>query len=267
MPGSYTRKRGKNAQSRARANARRKRMTIAKQTKENTRKINVLANLTNPISRFYFTRANVIAGFHHVELITQPSNWEHCFRTESVPGTDLPRRYDLTHVKCKWACQTEGSTTGNLWLQLMMVSLKPKTAAKVIERTTRLSNLEPDVDYIYAAAGSGAAGQGDCFFMINPHLYTIHYNSGPRRIGQETMGAATEVTNIRDSTTRGTASFKFKRTIANDEYNEDGFMAIDSDHLEPRNHLYLMLFSNAQETAEVFLTHNTLFTGRMATAQ
>ena len=103
--------------------------------------------------------------------------------------------------------------------------------------------------------------------MMNPNFYTVHYASGTRRIGQETMGAANEVTNIRDSTTRGSASIKFKRVIRNDEYNENGFKAIDATHLEPRNHLYLVMFSNANETAGVFLTSNTLFTGRMATSQ
>ena len=230
---------------------------------KNARAIAQLRTKTNPVSRFYVTDTGVISSFSHVKLLTQPSNWEECFRTESVPGTALPRRYDLSNVTVKWAAQTESEGTGNMWLQVMIVSLKPKTAAKVIERTTRLSNLDEDVDYIYVAAGSSvAAGQGDCFFMINPHFYTIHYNSGIRRIGQTTMGSGES-----DSTTRGTANVKFKRPIQNDEYNENGFKAIDSAHLEPRNHLYLLVFSNAQETSEMFLTANALFTGRMATSQ
>jgi len=237
---------------------------------KNARAIAQLRTKTNPVSRFYVTDTGVISSFSHVKLLTQPSNWEECFRTESVPGTALPRRYDLSNVTVKWAAQTESEGTGNMWLQVMIVSLKPKTAAKVIERTTRLSNLDEDVDYIYVAAGSSvAAGQGDCFFMINPHFYTIHYNSGIRRIGQTTMGSGESgnVTTIRDSTTRGTANVKFVRTIQNDEYNEEGFKAIDSTHLEPRNHLYMLTFSNAQETSEMFLTANALFTGRMATSQ
>lgn len=237
---------------------------------KNARAIARLQSKTNPISRWYVTDTGLINSFSHVKLLTQPSNWKECFRTESVPGTDLPRRYDLSNVTVKWAAQTESESTGNVWLQVMIVSLKPKTAAKVIDRTTRLSNLDEDVDYIYTAAGSSvAAAQGDCFFMINPNFYTTHYNSGVRRLGQTTMGSGESgnVTNIRDSTTRGTANVKFKRTLMNDEYNEEGFKAIDSAKLEPRNHLYMIMFSNAQETAEVFLTANCLFTGRMATSQ
>ena len=131
--------------------------TLKQRTAENTRKINKIARNTFPISRFQITDTGVINSFSHVKLLTQPNNWNDVFRTESVPGTDLPRQYDLTHVKTKWACQTEDSTTGNVWLQIMIVSLKPKTAAKVIERTTRLSNLDENVDYIYVSAGSTPA--------------------------------------------------------------------------------------------------------------
>lgn len=237
---------------------------------KNARAIAQLRTKTNPVSRWYVTDTGTINQFSHVKLLTQPSNWKECFRTESIPGIDLPRRYDLNHVALKWAAQTESESSGNMWVQVMVVSLKPKTAAKVIERTTRLSSLDEDVDYIYTAAGSSVvANQGDCFFMINPHFYTTHYNSGVRRIGQTTMGSGEtgNVTTIRDSTTRGTASIKFKRVIQNDEYNEAGFKAIDSARLEPRNHLYMLVFSNAQETSELFVTANVLFTGRMATTQ
>ena len=250
--------------------AARTRRTAAATAASNARAIAALNNKTNPVSRWYVTDTGTLSAFSHVKLLTQPNNWQECFRTESVPNEALPRRYDLSNVNVKWACQTESESSGNIWLQVMIVSLKPQTAAKVIERTTRLSNLGEHVDYIYAGAGSSAvAAQGDCFFMINPHFYTTHYNSGVRRIGQTTMGSGTggNVTTIRDSTTRGTANIKFKRTIQNDEYSENGFKAIASAELEPRNHLYMIVFSNAQETSQVFLTSNVLFTGRMATSQ
>jgi hypothetical protein len=250
--------------------ARRRRATRRATAAKNARAIAKLQTKTNPVSRWYVTDTGTINAFSHVKLLTQPSNWKECFRTESIPGTDIPRRYDLSNVKVKWAAQTESEGSGNMWVQVMIVSLKPRVAAKVIERTTRLSNLDEDVDYIYTAAGSSVvANQGDCFFMINPHFYTTHYNSGVRRIGQTTMGSGESgnVTTIRDSTTRGTANVKFKRVIQNDEYNEEGFKAIDSTRLEPRNHLYLIVFSNAQETSELFVTANALFTGRMATSQ
>jgi hypothetical protein len=242
---------------------------LKRQTTKNTRAIAQLRRNTMPIRRFYDTDSGTISSETHVDLLTQPSNWAECFQSHEVPGTDLPRQYNLTNIRFKWACQCESDASGNQWLQMFLVSLKPKVAAKVIERTTRLSNMENNVDYIKTSAGStGAALQGDCLFMLNPAYYTIHYNSGVRRIGQTTMGGTTgNVTNIRDSTTRGTANVKFKKVFKNDEYSEEGFKAIDSAHLEPRNHLYLVMLSNAQETSEIFLTYNCLYTGRCAAPQ
>lgn len=243
-----------------------KKITTTERTKRNTKEINKLKRTTYPIRRFYKTDNGTISNELHVDLLTQPSNWEHCFQTNDTPGTDVPRNYDLSGIKLKWACQCESNASGNQWLQIFIVSLKPKVAAKVIQRTTRLSNMENEVDYILTDAGTSAlADQGDCLFMLNPAYYTVHYQSGVRRIGQTTMeGTTGNVTNIRDSTTRGTANFKFKKTFKNDEYNANGFLGIDFAHLEPRNQLYLVMLSNAQETSEIFLTYNCLFTGRCA---
>lgn len=241
-----------------------KKKTTAQRTKENTKEINKLKRTTLPVVRFYDNSEGTVGTELHVDLITQPNNWKDCFRSHDVPGTDLPRQYNLNGIRLKWACQCESSASGNQWLQIFLVSLKPKTASKVIQRTTRLSNMSEDIDYIYTAAGSSLAAEGNCLFMLNPNFYTIHYNSGVRRIGQSTMGADEAVTNIRDSTTRGTANFKFKRVIKNDDYDSEGFKAINFDTLEPRNHLYLVMLSNAQETSQIFLTYNVLFTGRCA---
>lgn len=247
----------------------RSRKTVAQKTKENSKKIAKLTRNTYPIRRFYETDTGTIAEQLHVKLLTQPSNWEACFTSHEVPETDYPRQYDLSRVRVKWACQCESNASGNQWLQMFIISLKPKTARKILQRTTNLSNMENKVDYIFSAAGSSVvANQGDCLFMLNPAYYTVHYHSGVRRIGQTTMeGTTGDVTNIRDSTTRGTANVKFKRTIKNDEYAEGGFTAIDAAHMEPRNQLYMVMLSNAQETSEIFLTQNTLFTGRCAMPQ
>jgi hypothetical protein len=213
--------------------------STATKIKENTKKLNKLTKNTFPIRRFYEATAGTIAAQLHVDLITQPSNWTACFTTHDVPNTDYPRQYDMSGLRVKWAAQCESNSSGNQWLQIFLVSLKPSVAKKVLQRTTNLSNMEDKVDFIFTSAGSSvAANQGDCLFML-----------------------------IRDSTTRGTANIKFKRQFKNDEYAEGGFTAIDSAHLEPRNHLYLVMLSNAQEESEIFLTHNALITGRCAMPQ
>lgn len=243
--------------------------SVRRQTTRNTRAINKLKKNTFPIRRFYETEVATVDAQLHVKLLTQPSNWVACFTTNEVPNGDYPRQYDMSGLKVKWTCQCESDTSGNQWLQIFIVSLKPTVARKVLARTSNLSNMEDKVDYIFASAGTALAEQGDCLFMLNPAYYTTHYASGVRRIGQTTMGSGTSgnVTNVRDSTTRGTANIRFKRTIKNDEYAEEGFRAIDSAHLEPRNHLYVVMLSNAQAESEIFFSFNNLVTGRCAMPQ
>lgn len=241
----------------------------SRQVKRNTSAVTKLMRKTLPICRYYVNDTGVISAKTHVKLLTQPSNWEECFRTYEVPNEDTPRSYSLQHLNIKWACQCESHESGNQWLQIFIVSLKPQTARKVLERTTNLSALEANVDYVKTDMGSNepVTLQGEGMFFLNPALYTTHYKSGVRRIGQATMGADEPVTNIRDSTTRGTAMVKFPREIKADEYHENGFRNIDAAHLETKNHLYFVMMSNATAESGIFLTSNTLFTGRQATSQ
>lgn len=237
--------------------------------KRNTSVVNKLLRTNFPITQYQHKDNGTVSAATHSFLITQPNNWTECFRSYDVPNEDVPRSYDMSSVKVKWACQCEASSSGNQWISIFIVSLKPKTARKVLERTNNLSGLEKGLDYIAADMGSDepVTLQGEGFYMLNPNLYNIHYRSGVRRIGQETMGAGEKVTNVRDSTTRGSYTVPFKRTIKNDEYDENGFKAIDAAHLEPRNQLYMLMMSNAQETSQIFLTANYLISGRQATSQ
>ena len=248
---------------------RRPRRSTSKRVRKNTSAINKLMRKTMPICRYQITDTGVIEAATHVKLLTQPSNWEECFRTYDVPNEDTPRSYSLSHLNIKWCCQTESSGSGNQWVQCFIVSLKPRTARKVLERTTNLSAMEKGLDYVAVDMGSDepVTLQGEGFYFLNPALYTTHYRSGVRRIGQSTMGADTAVTNIRDSTTRGHTKVKFNRELKADEYHENGFRNIDAAHLEPRNHLYFVMMSNASDTSGIFLTSNVLITGRQATSQ
>lgn len=251
----------------------RRRGTGAKKTKQqvkrNSEVVNKLLRTNLPITRYQATDTGVVTAQVHVNLITQPSAWTEVFRSYQVPDEDVPRSYQMNSLACKWCCQTESSASGNQWLQIFIVSLKPATAAKVIERTTRLSNLTKGLDYAAVDMGSNEpiTAQGEGFYFLNPAFYTTHYSSGVRRIGQSTMDADTAVTNIRDSTTRGHANVKFDRVFKNDEYNAAGFRAIGYADVEPRNHLYMVMMSNATETSSIFLTANYIVTGRQATSQ
>ena len=238
--------------------------SVAKQTKKNTKDIKDLKSVGFQYCPFYQSKAESFAGDYHVNLLTQPTNWSQCFRTHSVPDADIPRQYHLKSVNFSWCCQAETTETGNLWFQVMLVSLKQKTAAQVIERTTRLSNLTENLDYISAPAGTTGAGQGSWAYKLNPALYTVHYKT-QRRLGQTTMDDV-QITNIRDSTSRGSTTVKWPRIFKNDQTDDNGFKGLSFDDLEPRQQLYLVVFSNASSTVtggELFMSWRMDYNGHM----
>lgn len=53
----------------------------------------------------------------------------------------------------KWAVQVESNTSGNTWVQVFIVSLKPCTARKVLQRTINLFNFTAEVDYVETDMG------------------------------------------------------------------------------------------------------------------
>jgi len=241
----------------------RKTKTISKTVKKNTRDINKLKSVGFQYCPFYQTIAETFSGPVHVHLLTQPTNWTQCFRTHAVADADLPRQYHLKSINFSWMCQAETTETGNLWFQMMLVSLKQKTAAQVIERTTRLSNLTDGLDYIHTPAGTTSL-TGSWGYKLNPALYTVHYQT-QRRIGQVTMDDV-QITNINDSTARGSHTVKFPRIFKNDQTDDDGFKGLTFADLEPRQQLYLVTFSNASSTVtggELFQSFRVDYNGHM----
>ena len=138
---------------------------------------------------FYYRSAQTLTVSPTSYLLTAPNTWSQMFRTYEVADDDMPRQYMLRSVDIDWVCQCENGDVGNLWLQVMVVSLKTKMANQVIERTTRLSQMEEGLDYIAHSAGTQFALQGQLNYKLNPALYTVHYNSRQRRIGESTATA------------------------------------------------------------------------------
>ena len=211
--------------------------------------------------QYQITNVGTVASEVHTDLITQPTAWDACFQTHDQPDTDTPRQYNLRNVHCNLLVQTESDTTGNLHFQLFIVSLKPKFAMQTIQRITD-GNLEVDHDYIRVSAGTvGGAIQGNCGFYLNPALYQKHWTSGPRRVGQSTMGADTAVTNIRDSTYQHRVTIPFKRTFKSGDHRTDGYRSLDVDELKTQNKLYMIMLSNSQSTGESFIAFNYYLNG------
>lgn len=258
-----TRARGAKATSR---NRKKKTLTVGKEVKKNSKDIKLLKSVGFQYAPFHLKEAGVLTSYLHSSLLTAPNNWSGIFRMNGVSNEDLPRQYNMSSVNVNWIAQCESSEVGNLWVQVMIVSLKRKMAAQVIQRTTRLTNFTENLDYVSQSAGTTFALQGDCGYKLNPDLYTVHYHSGQRRIGEATMAIpATEVTNINNGTTTGSCNIKFPRKFKNDETSSAGFKDLNYAKIEPRQHLYCLVFSNASGSivtgGELFFSARYQFNG------
>lgn len=246
----------------------RKRKAIVKtatQTKKNTRDIQKLKSVGYQYAPFVFKQSGTISNTEHVSLLTAPNLWSGIYRMHGVSDDDLPRQYDLKSMTLDWICQCEEDTVGNLWFQVQVVSLKKKTASQVLQRTTRLSTLTENLDYTALSAGTTFTLQGKCGYKLNSQLYTVHYDSGQRRIGESTMTADTPVANVKDGTSRGRAYIKFPRTFKNDETSSAGFKALTYADIEDDQHMYLVIFSNTSGAVvsggELFHSFRVQFNG------
>lgn len=245
---------------------RRKKTSNAKQTAKNTKDIKLLKSVGFQYAPFQLKEAGTITAYLHTTLLTAPNNWGGIFRMHGVSNDDLPRQYHLKTVNVNWAAQCEAADVGNLWLQVMVVSLKSKMANQVSARTTRLTSLTEGLDYVSQSAGTTFSLQGDFGYKLNPNLYTVHYNSGQRRIGEATMGPpSTDVTNINNGTTQGNCTVKFPRTFKNDETDDAGFKGLTYQTIEPKQQLYSIVFSNSSGSVvtggELFYSMRVQFNG------
>lgn len=262
---SYTRKRGRNTQSRNRArrrNARRSK-NVASQTKANTRAIADLRSQTLGWRQYQLTSVGTIDAKLHVERLHDiKDQWTGIFQAASA---DPVRTYNLSSVRVKYAFQTESDTTGNQWFQMWIVSLKPKFSREFRANTNDGFALVDGEHYAQVAMGtSGGTLQGFGNVWLNPAYFNIHHTTGFRRIGQTTMGSTVDgnVTNIRDSTHFGGCSFKYKKTIKCGEHRANGFLDLEQSDILDKNCLYTIVFSNAGATSELFRSINYVFTGR-----
>lgn len=235
------------------------------QTKKNTKDIKILKSVGFQYAPFILKQSGTISNQIHTSLITVPNNWSGVYRMHGVSDEDLPRQYNLKSVNIDWLCQCESGDVGNLWFQVMVVSLKSKHANQVLERTTRLSNFTENLDYTNLSAGTTFTLQGDLGYKLNSQLYRVHYDSGQRRLGESTMTADTPVTNIRDGTSRGSCTIKFPRVFKNDETSSSGFKELNYEKIEDNQHLYIVVFSNTSGSivtgGELFHSYRALFNG------
>ncbi len=244
----------------------RKTVTTAKVARQNRREINRMKRELLAWRQYQQTEVARINTVAYTHLITDPSTWQGVFQAASIPTAEKPRQYNLKNVHIRYMLQCENDLVANLWFQMYIVSLKPKFAIQTRARTTNLTTFTENEDYIASEAGTEGFGEGLCNFQLNPALYRVHHTSGLQRIGQETTGAGTPVSNIRDSTYWRAVTIPFKRTFKTDDHENGGFTNLGNTTLLSRNMLYAIVLSNANAgggaTPELFFSMNAQHMGQ-----
>lgn len=233
--------------------------------KKNTKAINKIVKDLYAWRQYQILDTATVSSKFSTDMITIPNTWTGVFQAQHDSFAEIPRQYLSHSLTYKYFIQCEDSTVGNLWFQVWLVTLKPKYARQVRERTGNLTTLTVGDDYTQSNAGTAGALQGATNYILNPAFYSIKHTSGQRRLGQETMGAATPVTNIRDSTYHNTGTIKFKRTFKVGEHEANGFLAQTADEVSNQNALYMILMSNAGSSvgeASLFKSFNYLINGQ-----
>lgn len=219
--------------------------SLKRQITKTSRKVNKMERELYAWRQFQVQDNGVVSTNVHTDMITAPTSWENIFQAHDLTNAEVPRQYLTKNIRFKYMIQTENNDVGNVWFQFFIVSLKPKFARQVRDRTNNMASLTSNVDYIAAPAGTVTATEGFCNFILNPAYYTVKHTSGTQRIGQSTMGADTPVTNIRDSTYFRSGVIPWKRTMKVGEHEVGGFLSLTADEVSNQNCLYAILLSNA----------------------
>jgi len=251
---------------RRRRTYKKKKASTAVVARQNRRELNKMKSQLLAWRQYQQTELNRINSVAYTHLITDPSSWQGVFQAANIPTAEKPRQYNLSNVHVKYMLQCENDLVANLWFQAYIVSLKPKFAIQTRARTTNLTTFTEDEDYIASDAGTPGFGEGLCNFQLNPALYRVHHTSGMQRIGQETTGAGTPVTNIKDSTYWRSVTIPFKRTFKIDDHENGGFTNLNNTTLLSKNMLFMVVLSNANAgggaTPELFFTMNAQHVGQ-----
>lgn len=238
--------------------------SVAKQTRKNTRAINKLRKETLGWRQYQLqSQVGTIATQVHVERIMDIKDyWRSVFQAHDNVTT--VRQYNLKNIRFNYAYQTESDTTGNLWFQMWVVSLKPKFARQLRAETSDLFNIEVDEHWTQSSMGTGAGFlQGFGNYTLNPAYFRIHHTTGFRRLGQTTMGGTeSNVTNIRDSTHRGSCRIKWNKVIKSGMHRTHGIEDLENTDINDGTALYTIILCNAGTGSELFRAHNYTFIGQ-----
>lgn len=243
---------------------RRRKPSVAKATKANTRAIAKLRSQTMGWRQYQLnSQVGTIATQLHVERIMDiKDQWREIFQAKD--NITMVRQFNLKSVRFNYAYQTESDTTGNLWFQMWVVSLKPKFSRQLRATTNDIFNLVADEHYSEVSMGTGGGFlQGYGNYQLNPAYFRIHHTTGFRRLGQTTMGGTeSNVTNIRDSTHFGSCRIRWNKTLKTGDHRTNGIEDLENVDINDGTVLYTIILCNAGSGSELFRSHNYTYIGQ-----
>lgn len=259
MP-SRSRQRQRRRPVRRQITRRRRLSRAARQRNANSKAINTLTKDLYVPRSFQLQQHGTLNEYQHIYPIVFPSEYTACFQNyNSIAGTGVGSIYHMSGVRTRWMIQPESilNNTADVWIQVFIVSLRRAQGRKF--RKNQLA-LTEDLHFVYAPLdSSGGLVDGFTHIMLNKEIFNVHYSSGQRRIGNATL-MDEEVTNIRDTATFGSTYTPWRRTIKSESANQV-FTAMDNTDIRDSAQLYFLIFSNAQESSELFFSTNHVIYG------
>lgn len=234
----------------------------SKRVNKNTHAIAKLARQLHTKRTYSKDNSFIIEAPTYVTRLVTPNNWANVFNTyQDVNRTAVGTSYTMRNLQLRYMCQPEDIEQGttDAFYQMFVVSLKPAHARQYREQG--YTNLVNTYHYERVALDStGGLLDGYGLYMLNKDIFRIHYHSGVRRF-VNTTAIGTPITNSREGTSFGYSNIKWNHTLVCADAQPGGFDHYTADEVPDNAQLYVMVLSNASESAPLFMAVNTIVNG------
>lgn len=205
--------------------------------------------------------------------LVQPNNWTPVFQAPVNMETLSPNKFQGRSVGIEGMIQIgdpsvqQSPVTGTIFL----CSLRDEVATQFAERTGNGVTMADGVDYSIASMG---LVQGSGMTMLNKGTFKIH------QIRRFMVGGKTNfeddfdehdtaaTTNLKDNNYRFYMKHRYQNKLKSDGPDNrtspttGGFRTLTIDTLEPKDQLFMFVFSNAINLQTLSIHCNVIFTGK-----
>lgn len=205
--------------------------------------------------------------------LVQPDQWTSIFQTPVGMQTHSPNKFRGRSVGIEGMVQlgdpsvNQAPVTGTIFL----CSLRDEVAQQFAERTSNGTTMIDGVDYTISSMG---LVQGSGMTMLNKGTFKIH------QIRRFLIGGKTNfeddydendtapTTNLRDNNFRFYMKHRYQNLLKSDGPDNrsttttGGFKTLTINTVEPKDQLYMFIFSNAINLQTLSIHCNVVFTGK-----